>query len=140
MPQKEKITRELSLEKRAIITGFQPKPVTANLNVLINAHAGAFMYANNSSQLIAFLLPVTNTTNGMVFTFFNANTGGVHLVADTNTLIVPAVSQNASHGLKSVNIAPNRLAGVGARVFSTGSYFYVWGQVASNAAAPFTEG
>ena len=139
MPQKEKITRELSLEKRAIITGLQPVPATVNLSVLVNAHAGAFMYANNSSQIIAFKLPVTNTSNGMMFTFFNANTGGVHLVADTNTIIVPSVSVNATHGLKSVNIAPNRQSGIGAKVFSNGTYFFVWGMATSNAAAPFTE-
>lgn len=90
MPQRDRYTRNLDFRKRATITGRRIRTVQTNYSVVSNEYggdSGTMMVADNSSQNIFFSLPPVNAINGQFYEFFNANTGKMQIVGDTNAIV-----------------------------------------------------
>ena len=124
MPQQEKITKKLDLDKRAQVTGVRIVAKTANYTVDKLLDSGSYIIADNSSQAIFFTLPPVNACNGQYWNFFTANAGIMQICGDAlnvnNIVDDYGVSQYAiNFGLKA--------EGHGCRMICSGTKYYVVG-------------
>lgn len=121
MPQSEKITRRLDLDKRAEIKGVRILAKAVNYDVDRYVDSGSYLGANNSSQVVYFNLPPVNAVNGYYWNFFAMNSGKFQIVGDTNVVV-------SDYGVvqKAVNFGHGR-EGEGARIISDGTKYYVVG-------------
>ena len=121
MPQQEKITRKLDLDKRAQIRGVRILAKTANYSVSSDVDSGSYIIADNSSKLIFFNLPAVNAVNGHYWDFVAVNSGKFQVVGDTNAIVddygVTQKAINFGHGKE----------GEGCRMVSDGVKYYVVG-------------
>ena len=120
MPQQEKITKKLDLDKRAQVTGVRILTKTANYSVDSLLDSGSYIRANVTS-LIFFNLPAVASCNGQYWNFFTSNTGKFQIVGDTNAIVDDyGVSE------KAINFG-NGKEGEGCRIICDGSKYFVVG-------------
>lgn len=94
-----------------------------------NSVSGAIIIANNSAQPIFFTLPPVNAANGRIWDFFNANTGIMQIVGDTNALVTTYGSAD-----KAANFGISPIKAAQARVAATASKYYLLTQMEVNTA------
>ena len=120
MPQQEKITKKLDLDKRAQVTGVRILTKTANYSVDPLLDSGSYIRANVTS-LIFFNLPAVASCNGQYWNFFASNTGKFQIVGATNAIVDDyGVSE------KAINFG-NGKEGEGCRIICDGSKYFVVG-------------
>ena len=137
MGQQVKITRKLDLSKRAIMVGLKTIVKTANYSVSELNDPGSLIIANNSAQKICFTLPAVTAVNGMVFSFFNMNTGTMNLIGDTNAIVC-----NYGLSAKSVNFGlSGGIQGIFAQIWGTNDKYLLFPENrTTNALGGYLEG
>lgn len=121
MPQQEKITRKLDLDKRAEIRGVRILNKTANYSVDRYVDSGSYIGANNSSQIIYLNLPPVNAVNGHYWNLFAMNSGKFQVVGDTNAIV-----DDYGVARQAINFG-NGKEGEGCRIVSDGTKYWVVG-------------
>ena len=120
MPQQEKITKKLDLDKRAQVVGVRILNKTANYTVDKLLDSGSYILSN-STEAIFFNLPAVASCNGQYWDFIAANAGIMQIVGASNAIVSDyGVTQKAvNFGLKA--------EGHGCRIICDGTKYYLVG-------------